>query len=125
MIDINEKIDEYFYPQSKILREFGVPEKLYEYDVLDFRNYIWCRNRDLNNICFAQNISKDNIALISNFTRNIVKLEDYDFCRGNLVMVLIDDIFKKPGRYFVIVRIDRELEFKNGKFERKYEEELL
>lgn len=41
MKDVNEKIDEYLYPQSSIYRRFGIPPTLYSLELVDYRKYYW------------------------------------------------------------------------------------
>lgn len=124
---IGDEIDEYFYPQSKILKKFYnvISREFFNYDIKDFRKYVWYEDKQSKIIKFGSNISKDRTFIIGSFSRSIVNIEGIScFHKDNLKIFLVQNIFSSSGREFVILEDDKELKFVNGKFYYKGENEV-
>jgi len=50
MRDIDNQLDDYFYPQSKILKQFGVPIELFMFNLVDGRMYQWIFDKEADTI---------------------------------------------------------------------------
>lgn len=116
---IRDEIDEYFYPQSKILKKFSkvISREFFKYDIKDFRMCVWYEDKQLKTIKFGSNISDDRTIIIGIFDRSIVNIKGIPyFYKDGLKIFLVQNIFDSFGKEFVILDDAKKLTFVDGKF---------
>jgi len=113
MVNINRKIDEYFYPQSIILRYFNIPKEFYKYKVEDYRRYFW--NIDNPNHQIDIGIGFRNDCLCGAFGRHIVDVNGWVSCE-NIKAILIVNPFVEYNKSFIFLDSYKELVYENDKY---------
>jgi len=109
MINLEDTIDEYLYPQSKILKSFSVPRKYYNNELKELRDYFWFMDYENKKFIFSK-ILNDNGILYSCYSINL-KLLDINVYRYDYFALILIDKFNDPKNYYFYI-VDKELELK-------------
>jgi len=117
---ITDEINEFFYPQSRVLKRFNIPEELYKYEVEDFRHCYWFIDSEQDRILLRDNFN-NNTNMHNFYIKPIYGIINNKRYYADIFVAMLIGVSSKHTvgfrtDVFIIFDGNKELVYEHGKY---------